>query len=125
MPFIIGVTGAKGYAGIGVSTNDEPEYKGTTMVFPQASAPVGWVQVTTHNDVGLRLTNAGGATNAYSPAPGTGGDNPFSSTYPATPAGLIFQDLHFTSLHLKILNYKLPLLPKLSSFQRYLMKALI
>jgi hypothetical protein len=38
---------------------------------------------------------------------------------------LIFQDLHFTSLHSKILNYKLPLLPKLSNFQRYLMKALI
>jgi hypothetical protein len=95
MPFISGVTGSKGYAGIGINSADEPEYKGTTMVFPQAAAPLGWVQVTTYNDVGLRLTNAGGATNAFPTVTGTGGSNPFSSQYPATPASLIFQDLQW------------------------------
>ena len=38
---------------------------------------------------------------------------------------IILQDLHFTSLHSKIITYELPLLPNLSNFQRYLMKALI
>jgi hypothetical protein len=76
MPFISGITGSKGYAGIGVKGyDDEPEYKGTTMVFPQATAPVGWIKVTTDNDVGLRLTSASSGTL------GTGGSNPFSSQY--------------------------------------------
>ena len=38
---------------------------------------------------------------------------------------LVYQDAHFTSLHSKTSNYKLPLLPKLSNFQRYVMKTLI
>jgi hypothetical protein len=38
---------------------------------------------------------------------------------------IILKDSHFTSLHSKTSLYKLPLLPKVSSFHRYLMKKLI
>lgn len=75
MPSISGVTGSKGYAGISLRIpDDEPEYKGTTMVFAQATAPIGWTQVNV-NDLTLRITS-GGVT--------TGGANPFTSQYPAT-----------------------------------------
>lgn len=75
MSFISGVTESKGYAGISLRVPDEePEYKGTTMVFAQATAPIGWTQVNV-NDLTLRVTS-GGVT--------TGGANPFTSQYPTT-----------------------------------------
>ena len=73
MPLLNGVTGSKGYAGISLRIPDEePEYKGTTMVFAQATAPIGWTQVNV-NDLTLRITS-GSTLN-------DGGSNPFSSTY--------------------------------------------
>jgi hypothetical protein len=100
MPFISGVTGSKGYAGIGISTPDEPEYKGTTMLFAQAAAPTGWVQVTTYNNCGLRLTSA--STNTL--ADDLSGSN-FTDQYPATPASQVAtgeypynMDTHYTTL---------------------------
>lgn len=76
MPFISGVTGSKGYAGIGIYTPDpEPEYKGTTMFFAQAFAPTGWQQIDL-NDMTLRVTTGAILSD--------GGSNPFSSTYPST-----------------------------------------
>ena len=38
---------------------------------------------------------------------------------------IILIDFHFTSLHSKASSYKLPLLPKISTFHRYLMKTFI
>jgi hypothetical protein len=52
---------AGGFAGIGsmqnVTTEIETEYHGCTMVFGQATAPVGWTQVTTNNDLALRVVS--------------------------------------------------------------------
>jgi len=76
MPLLSGITGSKGYAAIGIYIPDpEPEYKGTTMFFAQAFAPLGWTQIDTSN-MTLRVTT--GATLS------DGGSNPFSSTYPST-----------------------------------------
>lgn len=46
---------------------------GTTMLFIQPSAPVGWTRVTANDDALLRIV---GAT-----TPGTGGSNGFVSTF--------------------------------------------
>ena len=99
MAFISGVTGSKGYAGIGIYIPDpEPEYKGTTMFFAQTYAPVGWTQAYAINDMTLRVTT-GSTLN-------DGGTNPFSATYPSTvysfPAQtsewLFSDNTHFTTI---------------------------
>ena len=46
---------------------------GTTMLFIQAAAPVGWTRVTTNDDALLRIVG--------SAAPGTGGSNGFVATF--------------------------------------------
>lgn len=46
---------------------------GTTMLFYQASAPVGWTQVTSLNDYDLRLTSGVGGT--------TGGTTAYSTVF--------------------------------------------
>ena len=57
---------------------NEPEYIGSTMVFYQASAPVGWTQNTSFNDCTLRLVS--GLTGGSS-----GGSTDFTTIYPASP----------------------------------------
>jgi len=53
---------------------------GSRLVFVQASAPVGWTQVTTHNDKALRIVDDTGA--------GTGGSAAFSTVFAErTPTG--------------------------------------
>ena len=52
---------------------------GTVMSFFQASAPIGWTQVTTHNDKLLRVVNAAGG--------GSGGTNAFSTVNAQTVVG--------------------------------------
>lgn len=81
MPLLSGVTGSKGYAGISLRIpDDEPEYKGTTMVFAQAAAPTGWQQHDI-NDLTLRITSGDvGLNNGWQ----SGGVNPFTLQYPAT-----------------------------------------
>jgi hypothetical protein len=55
------------------------EYSGSTMLFVQASAPTGWVQVTTYNDYALRVTSG---------TAGSGGSVNFSSVFTTiTPTG--------------------------------------
>lgn len=49
---------------------------GTIMLFCQASAPVGWVQVTTQNDKALRVVSGVGGQ--------AGGTNPFSTVMAQT-----------------------------------------
>jgi hypothetical protein len=44
---------------------------GTVMVFYQAAAPIGWMQVVTHNDQALRVVSSAGG--------GSGGINPLST----------------------------------------------
>lgn len=44
---------------------------GTRLIFPQASVPTGWTQVTTHNDKMIRIVSGTGA--------GTGGTNDVSA----------------------------------------------
>jgi hypothetical protein len=46
---------------------------GTTMLFIQAAAPVGWTRVTTNDDALLRIVG--------SAAPGTGGSNGFVASF--------------------------------------------
>jgi hypothetical protein len=56
---------------------EEPEYYGSTMLFYQATAPVGWTQVTSNNNIGLRLvTGVTGGT--------VGGTSDFTTVYPGT-----------------------------------------
>jgi hypothetical protein len=55
--------------------------RGTTMLFWQASAPVGWTKVTTQNDKLLRIVNGVGG------AAGGGGSNPFSTVNAQTAVG--------------------------------------
>ena len=52
---------------------------GTVMLFWQASAPVGWTQVTTHNDKALRVVSGAGGV--------AGGTNSFSSVMAQTVTG--------------------------------------
>jgi hypothetical protein len=52
---------------------------GTVMVFYQATAPVGWTQVVTHNDKLLRVVSGAGG--------GAGGTNTFSSVNAQTVVG--------------------------------------
>jgi hypothetical protein len=49
---------------------------GTTMLFMQAAAPTGWTQVTTQNNVGIRIVNTAGG--------GTGGTISFSTLFSPT-----------------------------------------
>jgi hypothetical protein len=52
---------------------------GTVMLFCQAAAPVGWTQLTTHNDKALRIVSGAGG--------GSGGTNSFSSVQAQTTIG--------------------------------------
>ncbi|MBR0879605.1 hypothetical protein ACVMGC_001003 [Bradyrhizobium barranii subsp. barranii] len=52
---------------------------GTRMLFYQAAAPVGWTQVTTHNDKVLRVVSGAGG--------GAGGTNTFSTVMAQTNVG--------------------------------------
>jgi hypothetical protein len=52
---------------------------GTVMAFWQASAPVGWTQVTTQNDKALRVVSGAGGV--------AGGSNPFSTVMAQTAVG--------------------------------------
>ena len=55
---------------------------GTATVFYQASAPVGWTQVTTHNNKALRVVSGVGA--------GSGGSVAFTTAFASqTPAGTV------------------------------------
>ncbi len=45
---------------------------GTVMLFVQATPPIGWTQVTTHNDKALRVVSG---------TPGSGGVTPFSTVF--------------------------------------------
>jgi hypothetical protein len=58
---------------------------GTVMLFYQAAAPVGWTQVTTHNDKGLRVVSGVGG--------GSGGTNSFSTVMAQTVVGNHTQSL--------------------------------
>src|SRR5262249_52398355 len=52
---------------IGAGTTDFPS--GTSLLFPQSTAPTGWTKQTTHNDKALRVvsgTASSGGTNAFS-----------------------------------------------------------
>lgn len=52
---------------------------GTTMIFWQAAAPVGWTQITTHNDKALRVVSGTGGV--------AGGTNAFSTVMGQTAVG--------------------------------------
>jgi hypothetical protein len=59
-------------------TMPEPEYYGSVMLFYQATAPLGWTQDTTENNIGLRIvTGTTGGT--------VSGTRPFTTVYPASP----------------------------------------
>lgn len=47
--------------------------RGTTMMFRQAAAPVGWTRVTTYDDTLLRIVGTA--------APGSGGSNGFAAAF--------------------------------------------
>lgn len=59
-----------------VGTSVEPEYLGVTMVFAQATAPVGWAKQTTYDDYALRVVNGSGGS--------SGGTTQFSTTLNTT-----------------------------------------
>jgi hypothetical protein len=65
-------------AGVTVPT-DPPFASGTATVFWQATSPLGWTKLTTHNDKTLRVTSGAGG--------GAGGANPFSSVMAQTVTG--------------------------------------
>jgi hypothetical protein len=67
---------AQARSNIGVPT---PIPSGTVMLFYQASAPVGWTQVTTQNDKALRVVSGSGGV--------AGGTNPFSTVMAQTATG--------------------------------------
>lgn len=46
---------------------------GSSTLFYQASAPVGWTKLTGNNDIGIRITNGTGG--------GTGGTQPFTTCF--------------------------------------------
>ena len=58
-------------------TDPEPEYYGSTMIFHQATAPTGWTQDTSENDIGLRIVS--GTTGGT-----VSGTRSFTSVYPAS-----------------------------------------
>jgi hypothetical protein len=59
-----------------ISTDYEPEYYGSRMIFQQEFAPTGWTRDGGSSDCGLRISNG----TIFNPGPG----NPFSSSYPGT-----------------------------------------
>ena len=64
---------------------------GTRIVFAQATAPSGWVQVTdaTHNEAAIRLVNTAGG--------GTGGSAAFSTMFTSTRSVPLLQHSHVIS----------------------------
>lgn len=50
---------------------------GTVMLFAQATAPVGWTQITTHNDKALRIVSGAGG--------GSGGSVDFGAAFTSQP----------------------------------------
>ena len=66
-------TGLSFSAGTLSSTVTTPIPSGTRMLFAQASAPVGWTQVTTYNNYALRVVSGTGG--------GTGGSVGFTSAF--------------------------------------------
>jgi hypothetical protein len=56
-----------------------PFGSGTTMIFQNATAPVGWTRVTTYDDCALRIVGTA--------APGSGGSNAFSTVFAQTVVG--------------------------------------
>lgn len=64
---------------------------GTKIVFAQAAAPSGWVQVTdaTHNEATIRLVNTAGG--------GTGGSGAFSTTFTSTRSVPLLEHTHVIS----------------------------
>lgn len=52
---------------------------GTVLLFYQAAAPTGWTQVTTSNDVGIRIVSGTGG--------GTGGSTAFTTVFAQTATG--------------------------------------
>jgi hypothetical protein len=69
---------------LGLLTPVNPSYTpipiGTVMSFFQAAAPVGWTQVTTHNNKALRVVSGTGG--------GSGGTIPFSTAFAGLIAGV-------------------------------------
>jgi len=59
-------------------TMPEPEYYGSVMLFYQATAPLGWTQITSEDNIGLRIVS--GATGGT-----VSGTQPFTTVYPASP----------------------------------------
>ena len=60
-----------GFRGAGslAASKDEPEYIGQTVAFAQATAPVGWIKISTYNDHALRIVSgstSNGGTSAFS-----------------------------------------------------------
>jgi hypothetical protein len=72
----ISLSPTNGFGAVTISSlaNDIPS--GTIMLFMQAAAPTGWTQVTTQNNVGIRIVNTAGG--------GTGGTIPFSTLFSPT-----------------------------------------
>ena len=64
----------------------------SSMVFLEASAPTGWVQVTTHDDKTLRVVSGTGAGSGGSFSYSTLNSVPFSVSVPITATGLTVGD---------------------------------
>lgn len=62
---------------------------GATMLFLEAAAPAGWTQVTTHNNIALRIVSGTGA--------GTGGSSTFTDTFAASRSVPLLQHSHVLS----------------------------
>ena len=60
-------------ATLGITTSPDVIPAGTAMLFFQASAPVGWTQITTHNNKALRIVSGTGA--------GSGGSLTFTTAF--------------------------------------------
>ena len=69
---------------------------GTTMLFMQASAPVGWTLDTTHDDKALRIVNTAGGT--------SGGTRSFGTVFTTTTATTLDTHTHNITIAGKILS---------------------
>lgn len=72
MTRLASVAATQFYFAPGQGSNPDPEYSGSTMVFVQPVAPVGWIKNIDYDDYALRVVSG---------TPTTGGTRAFTSTF--------------------------------------------
>ena len=107
------LSGISGYTGIYHSVDDEPEYRYSTMVFQQSTAPVGWTKIPDIGDLALRVVsgNSGAYLNinsiGFNGAYSTSSFTPYTWTVPGTlgTTTLTTANMGSHTHHIKDINY--------------------